>query len=390
VPDGYAVQRVRRYGGVFFLDATPAGGAQPWQDRNFHSIMFDGLIVSNEDWSDRGYKAYYPGNDDLDLAATPHPISDGRMTLTLGFQDLHSYYLTFVLELSPSAQQLLDWRTQVYQAVLAKESELVDARNREKEMVYQAAMADYRRAVSAIRGTAVNALLEGGAEATNRAVIEQELRRHCLAELTKEFDADRSNDMLSNLETVGSWDVTFTYRRLAVAERADGGGVVASFETRVGDARYPATMLDEARRKGHRLQFLEQAFEWQHLAFLFYPYFWATPPKWIDHLSRADDADATYTAFLQAGAARVLVAVSPGYEHAVSHYLATGHPWDGGQAPVIGDPLFVPIYEELRDAQDDLEGATPEGESWSFVIPTSLVYLEGGDALPEIVTPPTP
>jgi len=101
-------------------------------------------------------------------------------------------------------------------------------------------------------------------------------------------------------------------------------------------------------------------------------------------VSRSDDADPTYMAFLQAGAARVLVSVSPGYEHAVMHYLATAQPWDGGDAPAIGDPLYVAIYEELRNQQDSLADATPEGEPWPFVVPTSLTYLEGGDPLPAL------
>ena len=99
-------------------------------------------------------------------------------------------------------------------------------------------------------------------------------------------------------------------------------------------------------------------------------------------MSRFDDADPFYTAFLQAGAARVLVSVTPGYEHAVMHYLATGQPWDGGVAPAIGDPLYVALYQEIRNQEDNLANATAEGEPWSFVLPTSLTYLEGGDPLP--------
>jgi hypothetical protein len=130
------------------------------------------------------------------------------------------------------------------------------------------------------------------------------------------------------------------------------------------------------------VQFLEQAFDWDNLSYLFYPYFWSTPPKWIDLMSRSDDADPVYTSFLQAGAARVLVSVTPGYEHAVMHYLATGQAWDGGVTPAIGDPLFIAIYQELRNQQDNLATATPEGDPWPFVLPTSLTYLDGGDPLP--------
>jgi len=66
------------------------------------------------------------------------------------------------------------------------------------------------------------------------------------------------------------------------------------------------------------------------------------------------------------------------------HFLATGEPWEGGEAPALGDPLYLPLYEEIRRAQDDTLGGTPDGEPWEFTVPTSLVYLKGGtDELPD-------
>ena len=49
---------------------------------------------------------------------------------------------------------------------------------------------------------------------------------------------------------------------------------------------------------------------------------------------------------------------------------------DGGPSPVVGDPLYIPLYEEVRSQQDDLLGSTPVGKSWEFTLPTSLIYLE--------------
>ncbi|MBI4047004.1 MAG: hypothetical protein HY371_09305, partial [Devosia nanyangense] len=108
----------------------------------------------------------------------------------------------------------------------------------------------------------------------------------------------------------------------------------------------------------------------------FYPYFWARMPMWLQLMNRDDPADPLFTEFLQAGSARVLLAVKPGYENAVLHFLATREPWLGGASPVIGDPLYLPLYEEVRDRQDDLAGAEPVGDSWEFTLPTSLVYLQ--------------
>ena len=43
--------------------------------------------------------------------------------------------------------------------------------------------------------------------------------------------------------------------------------------------------------------------------------------------------------FLQVGMARVIVTVKPGFEDAVQLFIETGLIWNGGEVPVIGDPL---------------------------------------------------
>jgi hypothetical protein len=139
----------------------------------------------------------------------------------------------------------------------------------------------------------------------------------------------------------------------------------------------PVPNLEASKEKGSVVQFLEQAFEWNKLSYIPYPYFWTVPRRWYELLSRSDRVDPFFSAFLQAGSIRVLLAVTPAYNHAVMHYIATGQPWEGGPSPVIGDPLFVPLYEEIREQQDDLVHATPDGAAWTFSLPTSLVYLEG-------------
>ena len=151
----------------------------------------------------------------------------------------------------------------------------------------------------------------------------------------------------------------------------------------------PAIDLSVANNKAPLVQFLEQAFEWNNLAYLFYPYFWGAAPRWIEMMNRFDAGDPFYTAFLQAGSSRVLLAATPGYEDAVLHYLATGVPWEGGPSPVIDDPLFLPLHEEIRRQQQAGTDGEPEGEPWPFILPTSLVYLQDSSSpLPEFDDPP--
>ena len=93
-------------------------------------------------------------------------------------------------------------------------------------------------------------------------------------------------------------------------------------------------------------------------------------------MNHLDYTDKNMSDFLQAGSVRVLLAVQPSYCHAVLHFLATREPWCGGNVPVIGDRLYLPLFEEIHKQQDDLAGATAEGEPWEFTVPTSLIYLQ--------------
>lgn len=117
-------------------------------------------------------------------------------------------------------------------------------------------------------------------------------------------------------------------------------------------------------------KFMEQAFEWEIMSYYFYPYYWGERKSWAD-LYQFDDNDPTFRAFMQAGMARVIVTVRPGFEETVRHFLATGQIWNGGEVPVIDDPLFLSIVDELRSPK-----ATKEGEPWREKIPTSLTILQ--------------
>ncbi|OCA76466.1 hypothetical protein BBI01_04995 [Chryseobacterium artocarpi] len=120
------------------------------------------------------------------------------------------------------------------------------------------------------------------------------------------------------------------------------------------------------------IKFIEQAFEWEIMSYYFYPYYWGERKSWAD-LYQFDDNDPTFRAFMQSGMARVIVTVRPGFEEAVRHFLATGQIWNGGEVPVIDDPLFLSIVDELRSPK-----ATKEGEPWREKIPTSLTILQAG------------
>lgn len=118
------------------------------------------------------------------------------------------------------------------------------------------------------------------------------------------------------------------------------------------------------------VKFMEQAFEWDIMSYYFYPFYWGDRNKWSD-MYQFDDNDPTFRAFMQSGMARVIVTVRPGFEEAVRHFLATGQIWNGGEVPVIDDPLFLSIVDEMRAAV-----GKKQGEPWREKIPTSLTILQ--------------
>ncbi|GAA5095214.1 hypothetical protein GCM10023210_27670 [Chryseobacterium ginsengisoli] len=118
------------------------------------------------------------------------------------------------------------------------------------------------------------------------------------------------------------------------------------------------------------VKFMEQAFEWEIMSYYFYPYYWGERKSWGD-LYQFDDNDPVFRAFMQSGMARVIVTVRPGFEETVRHFFSTGQIWNGGEVPVIDDPLFLSIVDEMRSPK-----ATKEGEPWREKIPTALTILQ--------------
>ena len=117
------------------------------------------------------------------------------------------------------------------------------------------------------------------------------------------------------------------------------------------------------------VKFMEQAFEWDIMSYYFYPYYWGAKEDW-EQLYKFDSNDALFRSFMQAGMARVIVTVRPGFEKAVMHYMATGSIWNDGETPVIGDELYLSIVDELKEQEYEVDG------SWETTLPTNLIALQ--------------
>ncbi|WP_428070713.1 hypothetical protein [Chryseobacterium gambrini] len=115
---------------------------------------------------------------------------------------------------------------------------------------------------------------------------------------------------------------------------------------------------------------MEQAFEWEIMDYTFYPYYWANRKSWQEFYL-TESMDPLFRSFLQAGMARIIVTVKPGFEAAVQFFMETGIIWNGGAVPVIGDPMYMSIVDEMRQPT-----GVPQGKYWITRVPTTLTILQ--------------
>jgi hypothetical protein len=149
----------------------------------------------------------------------------------------------------------------------------------------------------------------------------------------------------------------------------------------------------------HGVPFFENSFEWDKVAFQFYPYYWAPKDGWID-AGGISDPDPLFQHFLRAGQVRVVVPVKPGAERAVLFYQLTGVIWPDMLGPVPALPTSgSPLYDYIGDLLSDLESGvappeTPDSEpietddpqTWLLKVPTELVWLQDDGRLPDLET----
>ncbi|HCX80276.1 MAG TPA: hypothetical protein DHV01_01585 [Rhodoferax sp.] len=145
----------------------------------------------------------------------------------------------------------------------------------------------------------------------------------------------------------------------------------------------PQVDFSQAIIEGQYIQFFENSFEWANMTYTFYPYFWGRKSTWGEKITY-DNPDPTHLAFLQAGAARVVVPVSPEYNQVLVHYLDTGEIWSGTDAPELRgvSGVYADIAAEIR-AQQGNQPTLPTvmGDEWEVRVPTSLVMLQKGTEL---------
>lgn len=256
------------------------------------------------------------------------PINRGTIPVAIRRHDLHEYLINFEITCVPSADTIVQWQMEVL-------SELRAAHERRR-----AAFNELRAREEIARAT----LPIGANPIRNREVMITELKR-------------LSIEMLSDSRLRGQGGMEFP------------NGTDAPILNRAA-----------AREAAPEIQFLEQAFEWSNMSFVFYPTYWAVETRWVD-LMTLEENDPEYAAFLRSGSARVIIPARPGFEYQAQLFVEYGVIWGGGAVPGPLDPGYVSIAAEI----EELQRGAADGEvvkSWPVTLPTNMVALDDAGTFP--------
>ena len=152
------------------------------------------------------------------------------------------------------------------------------------------------------------------------------------------------------------------------------------------DSDEPVVDVVAACPLGKYIQFIENAFEWGNMQYVFYPYFWGRRARWATAI-HLRDPDPDFAAFLAAGAARVQVPVRPGFEKAVAYFVQFGEIYEGEDPALLDDELYVPIVNEIAEnlGREAAGVPYPEGaEPFESRVPTALVLVQDLHEIPPI------
>lgn len=292
----------------------------------YRSIEALAITRNSEDWSD-------PDHNNL---ASPAKILAGNKLLSESYQSVESFIgfipvsysqlglLTSSVNISIKCQLTdqakIAWQQKTFNAIIE---------------AYEDALADYNDKIAQEEAKAGN--IKDANPMFYRQIEQEVLKHNSIAYLV---DDSTSNKVLG--------------------KTLYNGTTVVGFEVaRTGLDAYASLA-----------KFMEQAFEWDLMSYNYYPYYWGKREDW-DDMYQQENIDPLFRSFLRSGMARVVVTVRPGFEDAVQFYMATGRLWNGGEVPVIGDPMYLSIVDELKETKGEAQG-----KAWLTRLPTSLTILQ--------------
>lgn len=283
----------------------------------------------------------------IDVASTPLTLSlkgeVGQIPLTVSVSGGPAIY-TVAMEIIcvRTAQSMAQWQARTHDIILQA------SRDR---------LAEYEDRFNSLKA-ALTVKLAGKNSDEKQALIHAELEKNCISILSNQhFDAFNAIEFV-----------------------LPNGGVFPQDYT-------PQLYLPNVGPMGRYIRFFQQAFEWDQMLYLYYPYFWGRKKYWNDRI-QLDDLDADFAAFLGAGAARVTVPVRPGYEQAVADFMNKGIvPTEADLlSGAVTTGLYVPFFAEMMGIQGGSDTAVPYGDpplEWELRVPTTLVKVRTDNTLPK-------
>jgi hypothetical protein len=263
----------------------------------------------------------------------PHylqPLDTGSIPITVMAIGCNEFAISIQVDCWPTDEAIVEWQQSAYDLLYS---------------AYRAAVRDYddaREAASARRSERAMAPSKAA------ALVRLELKRQV-------------QEMLSG--------VPFTGLDLPKYDPAEQPPTVTS-----------ASLVASAQA-APRVQFLESAFEWHNLTYVLYGHHWASRDRWQE-LMLTDTGDPALDEFLSAGSVRVVLPATPSLAAQAWLYAYTGVIWGDGPVPGPGEAGYTTVAQEVLATSNP----AADGEIVSVTsrtVPTSLIWLDDGNPLPE-------
>lgn len=275
-----------------------------------------------------GWDNSYSARGDINTNDTKGGLNlQGNVTMGVGGENINHYRISAKITCQLSEEYLAQWRMEQYKKIIAAYEEAY-----KKFLEEQARLDAEQKAKEEEAKDKVGKFY--------RYMEHDVLKHNCIAYLLQDY-----LNVLGQVMTNGSEKDT----------------LMENYQVYLGEDLDKYTAL---------AKFMEQAFEWEVMDYTFYPYYWANRKEWQD-MYISESVDPLFRSFLQAGMARVVVTVKPGFEDAVQFFLTTGKIWNGGEVPVIGDPMYMSIVDEMRQPTGEAQG-----KFWITRMPTTLTILQ--------------
>lgn len=359
---------------VYVADTVVLQGVD--KDPKYPSVA--GIRTDNNSDGASDQYTYYVNRQfkDLTLDENHHPRAPimGAAAISISGVTIEQVSVGIEIRCERMTSALRKWQLSAYESIVT---------------AWQKLQSDYEDKMAAMQFQKATVGPLGAADPeTNRQIERTELKRACIAILD------------NNNATVRGVNVAVQNWQASEGSQPDPTNPILPepvLPNEFVSILTPPSVLVEAEELGARVRWFEQAFEWDKIGYIFYPYFWGRRSEWLKQLNLKND-DPLFQNFLQAGYARVVIPVRIGFEHAINFYLLTGQPWMGGELPKIGDktqnPLYLSIVEEMKAQTGAPGNETPVGDPWYIRLPTALIKLRKDDErptwvrVPKDITPP--